>query len=80
MQIRIWGRPLSETFTSVDWALCCVAALVLFLAVYTHSEGNRVTATRFVYEDIRRELGHQPRYRVWWRAFKIAMGWAGRSR
>lgn len=66
---------MSEAFTVVDWALCGAAALVLFLVVYTHSEGNRVSATRFVYEDIRRELGHQPRYQVLWRALTIAMGW-----
>ena len=66
---------MTETMSVVDWTLAGVAALLLALAIYTHSEGNRISATRFVYHDIRREMGHYPRHKVWWRAFNIAMGW-----
>lgn len=69
---------MSEGFTFVDWAFCGVAVAVLLIAIYTHAEGNRVSATRFVYDDIRREMGHYPRHKVWWRAFGIAMGWHSR--
>lgn len=70
---------MSQGLTLVEWSLCGIAALALFAALYTHAEGNRVTATRFVYHDIRREMGHHPQYRVWWRAFQIAMGWRKRA-
>ncbi len=70
---------MSEGLTAVDLMLFVVAALVVLGAVYTHAEGNRVTAIRFVYDDIRREMGHHPRHKVLWRAFNIAMGWRKRS-
>ena len=58
--------------------MCAVAILVVACAIYTHLEGNRFTATRFVYHDIRREMGNHPRRVVLWRAFNIAMGWRRR--
>lgn len=69
---------MSESFTFVDWTMCAVAILAVACAIYTHSEGNRFTATRFVYHDIRREMGNHPRRVVLWRAFNIAMGWRKR--
>ena len=69
---------MSEGFTAVDWSLCAIAVIVVFTAIYTHSEGNRVSATRFVYHDIRREMANHPRRIVLWRAFNIAMGWRKR--
>ena len=69
---------MTETFTTVDWAMCGTVCLLILASIYAHVEGNRVTATRFVYHDIRREMGHLPRRTVWWRAFCIAMGWRKR--
>ena len=59
----------------MDWLLCGIALLIVLTTLYSHSEGNRISATRFVYHDIRREMGHRPKRLVWWRAFNIAMGW-----
>ncbi len=66
---------MSEAFTTVDWALCGTAVLVLLLAIYSHTEGNRFTAIRFAYDDISREMIGHSRFRVWMRAINIAMGW-----
>ena len=66
---------MSESFTVVDWSLCSVAVLVIMLAVYTHTEGNRFTAIRFAYDDISREMIGHSRVKVWVRAINIAMGW-----
>ena len=59
---------------------CGVAVFVLLFTIYAHVEGNRVTATRFVFQDIRREMRQHPVHKVWWRAFRIAMGWHRRDR
>ena len=52
-----------------------VSVLVFLVTVYANMEGNRVTATRLVFHDIRRDMRREPLHRVWWRAFRIAMGW-----
>ena len=61
--------------TFVSSLFCGVAIFTLLVTIYSHVEGNRVTATRHVFHDIRREMRRQPAHKVWWRAFRIAMGW-----
>lgn len=69
---------MSNSFTVVDWALCSIAVLVIMLAIYTHSEGNRFSAIKFTYDDISREMRGHSRLKVWMRAINIAMGWQGK--
>ena len=59
---------------------CGVAVVALLLTIYVHVEGNRVTATRHAYLDIRREMLQHPAHKVWWRAVRMAMGWRKRDR
>ncbi len=66
--------------TFIGWVLCGIAIFFALLAIYSHMEGNRVSATRFVFHDIRRDMGSHPSHKVWWKAFCIAMGWRKRSR
>lgn len=66
---------MSQSFTFVDWTICSIAVLVVVLAIYTHAEGNRISAIKFTYDDISREMGGHSRIKVWWRAINIAMGW-----
>jgi hypothetical protein len=57
-----------------------VAVFVLLFTIYAHVEGNRVTATRRAFHDIRRDMRQHPVHKVWWRAFRMAMGWKRRDR
>ena len=66
---------MSASFTTVDWALCGTAVLIIMLAIYTHAEGNRFSAIKFAYDDISREMRGHSRLKVWLRAINIAMGW-----
>lgn len=77
-QCFVIGGAVLEGKGFVDWALGGTAVLFVMLAVYTHMEGNRWTALRFVYDDIRRDMGKSSRHRVMWRAFRIVMGWQKR--
>ena len=66
---------MSPSMTFVSSMFCGVAVFVLLFTIYAHVEGNRVTATRHAFLDIRRDMRQHPVHRVWWRAFRIAMGW-----
>ncbi len=65
---------MSPDLTFVGSLFCGVSVFVLLFTIYVHVEGNRVAATRFVFHDIRREMKQHPLHKVWWRAFRIAMG------
>lgn len=69
---------MSNSFTTMDWALCSIAVFIVMLAIYTHSEGNRFSAIKFTYDDISREMRNHSRFKVWLRAINIAMGWQGK--
>lgn len=71
---------MSPGMTLVSSVFCGVAVFVLLFTIYAHVEGNRVTATRFAFHDIRREMRNHPVHKVWWRAFRIAMGWRRHDR
>ena len=72
------GALMPDNTISLGWMLSGIAIFLFLLAIYSRLEGNRLSAARFVFHDIRRDMGRFPIHRVWWRAFSIAMGWRRR--
>lgn len=66
--------------TFVGSMFCGVAIFLFLFTIYANVEGNRISATRHVFHDIRRDMKRHPAHRVWWRAFRIAMGWQRQRR
>ena len=71
---------MSPGMTFLSSIFCGVAVFAFLFTIYAHVEGNRVTATRHAYHDIRRDMRNHPVHKVWWRAFRMAMGWRRRDR